>query len=414
MATGGPEDALPGSGLLGGRRGRATLVMLALRIAYAYNWFDLGPALPAISSEFGLAPTAWGELVAVFLVGAGLLQVPSGLLARRYGTRAVSIAGAALLGVAGVAAGLAPSFPALLVLRFVGGAGAGLFFSPAIALVGQLYPEGERGVPVGTFSSAFSAGAGLGIFGPALLVPLIGWRGSFVVGGVVLVALLLPALGAVPRTVGPPPPADRRAPTGVPAALRSRGVWAIGIAFIGLEGASLSAAQYFVPFAETIQGWTPALAGAVGALFVFPSFFGGPPGGHVAERFASRRTQMILATALPSALLVLVPVAGLAATCAIAVTFSFGFGMVYAMMYVVAPYLPGIRADEVSLAIGLLNAIQISGGAAVAQVTAFVVEHDGYTWAWVSLAGLVLLPLAALAFVPVIQRPGEAPKPGPE
>ncbi|HEY6239023.1 MAG TPA: MFS transporter, partial [Thermoplasmata archaeon] len=115
------SGTLTGTGTFGGARGRATLVMLGLRVAYAYNWFDLGPALPALSAQFGLAPTAWGELVAAFLVGAGLLQVPSGLLARRFGTRATSIVGAALLGVAGIASGLAPSFPALLVLRFLGG-----------------------------------------------------------------------------------------------------------------------------------------------------------------------------------------------------------------------------------------------------------------------------------------------------
>lgn len=390
---------LSGAGAFGGARGRATLLLVGLRVAYAYNWFDLGPALPTLSTQFGVAPTAWGELVAAFLLGAGLFQVPSGLLARRYGTRTLSLGGAALLGVAALASAFAPTFPALLALRFASGAGAGLFFSPAIALVAEMYAPGERGIPVGTFSSAFSAGAGLGVFVPALLIPLIGWRPSVALGGVALLLLLLPATRAVPREVGAPLP-EPVGGRGRPRALGSRAVWVIGLSFVGLEGASLSAGQFFVPFAQTVHAWSPALAGAVGALFVFPSLFGGPPGGRLTERFTNRRTQMLVATAGPALLLLLLPVAGLAVTALIAIVFSFAYGMVYAMMYVLAPYLPGVAADEVSLAIGLFNGIQLSGGAMVALAMGAAVDRLGYSVAWPLLGVAVLVPLGLLALLP--------------
>jgi predicted MFS family arabinose efflux permease len=377
---------------------RATLLLIALRTAYAYNWFSIGPALPSVSAAFGVPPSAWGGLIAAFLIGAGALQVPSGLLARRYGTRSISLVGAALLGGAALASGFAPSYLALVALRGLAGAGAGLFFSPAIALVGSLHPEGRRGVPVGVFSSAFSAGAGLGVLGSALLIPWIGWRGSLLFGGVVLLALTLPSVWAIPATVGQPPRTPPR--RGLPFALRSPAVWAMGIAFIGLEGVSLSAGQYFVPFAESVHGWAPPLAGAIGALFVFPSFFGGPVGGRLTERSTRRRTQMALATAVPAALILLVPYAGLAGTAAIGIAFSVSYGMVYAMMYVLAPYLPGLPPDEVPLAIGLFNGIQLCGGAAVAFAAAIVVGTWGYSAAWTMLGVATLAPLAVLAWVP--------------
>ena len=405
MARPGAEFRLAGSGLFGGPRGRANLLLVSLRVAYAYNWFDLGPALPVLSGAFGLSPTAWGGLVAAFLLGAGATQVPSGLLARRFGTRALTLVGAALLGAAALASAFAPSFAVLVVLRGVSGAGAGLFFSPAIALVGELYPTGQRGVPVGLFSSAFSAGAGLGVFASALLIPFIGWRGALAIGGVAILVLLPLAVRSVPPTVGAPLP-RRPDDRGWPDALRARGVWAIGLAFVGLEGASLSAVQYFVPFAESVHGWSAALAGGVGALFVFPSFFGGPPGGRLAERFTNRRFQMVVATAVPALLLLFLSGAGLAGTIAIAVVFSFSYGMVYAMMYVVAPYLPGVRRSEVSLAIGLFNGIQLAGGALVAQLAAVTVDRFGYATAWTVLAILVVIPLGVLAAVP---RTGRGP-----
>jgi MFS family permease len=380
---------------------RATVALILLRIAYAYNWFDIGPGFPALSATFDLTPTDWGILLAAFLAGAGLWQVPSGLLARRYGTRIVSIAGAALLGGASLASAASPSFDVLVGVRFLAGAGAGLFFSPAIALVGSLHAEGRRGVRVGIFSSAFSAGAGLGVFGSALLIPYIGWRGSLAVGGVALLVLVLAGLLLIPDGAGRPeprPPARSLvAPGGV---LRSRAVWAIGLAFVGLEGASISAGQYFVPFAEQVRGWAPALAGGVGAVFVFPSFFGGPVGGRLVERDARRRTQMLLATAGPASLLFFVPYLGLAGIVVVAAVFSVGYGMVYAMMYVLAYYLPGVGAPELPLAIGLFNGIQLAGGACVSLVAGDVIARWGYASGWEVLTAMVLVPLALLAFVP--------------
>jgi predicted MFS family arabinose efflux permease len=383
-----------------GAPGRATLALIALRVLYAYNWFSIGPALPAIGAEFGVGSAAWGLLLAGFFVGAGLLQVPAGLLARHWGTRRVSLLGAALLGGAAVAAGAAPNFDALWTLRFVTGAGAGLFFSPAISLVASLHPEGERGVPVGIFSSAYTVGAGLGIFVSALLLGPLGWRATMAVGGVAMLFVLAVTGWAIPSWAGAPsarPNAGRR---GLPSALTSRAVWGIGLSFIGLEGASLSAGQYFVPYAEAIRHWAPALAGAVGALFVFPSFFGGPVGGRLAERFTNRRTQLVLLTALPSAALVAIPILGLVPVLLIAMMFSFCFGAVYAIMYILPPYLREVRPDEQPLAIGLFNGIQLTGGALVASLAAVAVSTWGYPQLWWILGGSAILTLVALPLVP--------------
>lgn len=385
---------------------RATAALIGLRIAYAYNWFDIGPALPAIGTQFGVSGAGWGILVASFLIGAGLLQVPAGLLAQRYGTRTVTVAGAALLGAAAIASAASPNFAALVASRLIAGAGAGLFFAPAIGLVASLHPEGRRGVPVGVFSSAFSAGAGLGVFASALIVPELGWRTALLIGGLLVVVLLGVGELAVPRSAGGPLTARRAERRGLPAALRSPGVWAVGFAFIGLEGASLSAGQFFVPYALLDRGWAPALAGAVGALFVFPSVFGGPVGGRMTERYTNRRTQMAVFTALPAALLLAVPWVGLTEVAAIAVTFSVTYGMVYAMMYVLPPYLPGLTAEDTPLAIGVLNGVQLLGGSLIAYAAGAVVARYGYAPAWQLLGVAGIATLVFLAFVP---RTGSSP-----
>jgi MFS transporter, ACDE family, multidrug resistance protein len=389
---------------------RATTILIALRIGYAYNWFDIGPGLPAIGTTFGVGPADWGLLIAVFLVGAGGLQVPAGFLSRRYGPRAVSIAGAGVLAISGVASALAPSFDVLLATRLVAGVGAALFFSPAIGLVASLYPAGRRGLPVGTFSSAFSAGAGLGILGSSLLIPELGWRGSMAVGGVALAILVVLALALVPTTAGTPPPRESTASPGMPRALRFRGVWAIGLAFIGLEGAEFVTGQFIVPYGESVEGWSITLAGIVGMMFVLPSLFGGPLGGRVAERHRNHRTQFVVASVIAAGVLALLPVVGLAGAILIGIVFSVAYGFLYAVMYVIPHFWREVPPEEVPLAIGLLNSIQLSGGALVSFFFGWVVSVRSYAVAWEVLAALLLATLVAIVALPATPLPSDGPR----
>ncbi len=341
-----------------------------------------------------MGPAELGILVSAFLVGAGILQVPAGLLSRRFGARAVSIAGVALLAVAGAASAVAPSFASLVALRLAAGAGAGLFFSPAIGLVASLYPSGQRGLPVGTFSSAFSTGAALGIVGGSILVPWVGWRASLLFGGGMLGLLAVLAVLLIPRAAGPPAPERER--VGTPRALRYRPVWAIGFAFVGLEGASFATGQFIVPWGESVAGWSILLAGLVGMTFVFPSTFGGPVGGTIAERHRNHRTQFVLAVVAGALVLAALPVAGLAAAVAIGIVFSFLYGFVYAVMYVLPHFWRDLPAGEVPLAIGLFNSIQLSGGAAVAIGFGWIVEARSYAVAWEYLAAAMVVGLGVL------------------
>ncbi len=378
---------------------RSTLVLIALRVGYAYNWFSVGPALPEIGSTFHVGPEDWGILVAAFLVGAGLFQVPAGLLARHYGPRSVSLWGVGLLAAGGIASALSPSFAILVALRLASGVGAALFFSPAIGLVGSLYPQGHRGVPVGTFSSAFSLGAALGIVGTAVLVPPLGWRGAILFGGVLLGALTLLGLAAIPRAAGGPP-AERPRRSGIPTALRFRGVWAIGIAFIGYEGATFATGQFIVPWGESVRDWSILLAGVVGMMFVLPSVAGGPVGGYFAERFRNHRTQLALAAVLGAVMIALLPIAGLAAAIAIGCAFSFGYGIVYAVMYVLPHYWRELPSEEIPLGIGLFNSIQLAGGAGVSFLFGWIVETRSYGLAWEVLPLVAVSTLLALFALP--------------
>jgi predicted MFS family arabinose efflux permease len=376
-------------------RSRATALLIALRFGYAYNWFDIGPALPRIGSTFGVGPGAWGLLVAAFLVGAGLSQVPAGLLARRHGERPVTFGGVGLLAAAALAGALSPSFGFLLVSRVLAGVGAGLFFSPAIGWVGRLFGPGERGLPVGAFSSAFSAGAAAGVVGSALLVPAVGWSASLAVGAVGLGAVTAVAAVLIPGPTVVPAPRATRLPGGR-GAWRGRSVLAVGLAFVGFEGAAFATGQFVVPFGETVHLWPAWLAGVVGSSFVLPSVVGGPVGGVVAERSMHHRTQLAGVTVAGAIALAALPFAGVEAAVAIGSVFSFAYGFAYAVMYVLPHYWPGLSAAEIPLAIGVFNAIQLGGGAAVSAAFGLLVQVGSYPLGWEFAAAVQVVTLLAL------------------
>jgi predicted MFS family arabinose efflux permease len=389
-------------------RARATTLLIALRFGYAYNWFDIGPALPRIGSTFGVGPGAWGLLVAGFLLGAGAAQVPAGLLARRHGERPVAFAGAGLLAVAALASAFAPSFAALLAMRLAAGIGAGLFFSPAIGWVGRMFGPGERGLPVGGFSSAFSAGAAAGVVGSALIVPAFGWSAGLVVGAVGLGAVTLVAMALIPRETVRALPSSREPSARSDAAWRGRSVLAIGLAFVGFEGATFATGQFVVPFGEAVRLWPAWLAGAVGSSFVLPSVVGGPVGGVVAERSMRHRTQLIGVTIVGAAAVATLPFAGVAAAIAIGSVFSFAYGFAYAVMYVVPHFWTDLPPREIPLAIGLFNAIQLGGGALVSAAFGALVQARSYAVGWEFLAAVQVATLLALvALRPTV--PGRHP-----
>ncbi len=256
---------------------------------------------------------------------------------------------------------------------------------------------------MGTFSSAFSAGAALGIVGSSVLVPLVGWRGALLVGGVALGVLAVLALLAIPSRAGAPLP---RSPRGGrwPSALRYPGVWAIGLAFIGTEGAAFATGQFIVPFGETVRDWSILLAGVVGMMFVFPSVFGGPVGGWVAERHRNHRTQFLVATLAAAGVLALVPLAGVVTAILIGIVFSFGYGVIYAVMYVLPHFWKEVPTEEIPVAIGLFNSIQLSGGACVSFLFGWVVAQYSYAVAWEFLPVMMLATLGFLVALPVTPR----------
>jgi MFS transporter, ACDE family, multidrug resistance protein len=390
-----------------GSRRTAVAVLVVARVAYAYNWYAVGAVLPLIGRSLDASTAQLGIVLGAFLVGAALFQIPAGLASVRFGARPVSLAGIGLFGAAGVASAFSTGWPELAALRFVAGAGAALFFSPALGLIASYYPGPQKGPVIGLYNGGFNLGGALGLLLGASIGVADGWPFALGYGGIALLALTLLALWLVPSGAGGTGEVRRGAPATaiVRRVLASRPIWALSVAIAGFWGAVYVVGQYFVDFAAVDHpGWGIPTAALLTALVVLVAAPAGPLGGWLAERGGDRRLLLGACTLAGSLLLFTLPYAPLPALVGILLVFGLLEGIVFAVTYVIPAYLPESEGEGLALGLSVVNSVQVLLGGALAIAFGFVAQSAGFGTAWLFAGAVGLAPLVVLLWIPQSRR----------
>ena len=154
-------------------------------VGYAMDGFDLlilGFMLSAISADLNLTPGQAGSLVTWTLIGAVFGGIVFGALSDRYGRIRVLTWTIMLFAIFTGLCAFATGYWDLLIYRTIAGIGLGGEFGIGMALAAEAWPARHRA----RVSSYVALGWQVGVLGAALLTPLllpiIGWRGMFLVG----------------------------------------------------------------------------------------------------------------------------------------------------------------------------------------------------------------------------------------
>jgi ACS family glucarate transporter-like MFS transporter len=249
-----------------------------------------------ITADLELTDTEFGWALSAFALGYAVFQTPTGMLADRFGPRlvlaAVVIIWSIFTGLSGAVQGLI----ALVIVRFLFGAGeAGAFPGMARAIYSWI-PMRERGIAQGVNFSGGRLGAAFALPLVAGMVESLGWRTSFVilmlVGFVWAVGWYVwfrndpaehPGVGAEERQVilttrqqaGPSTVAAR--PLSAVALFRSRNLWLLMLQYFASNFTFFFCLSWLFPYLKkTYQlesvtaGWyaaAPFVAGALGNIF---------------------------------------------------------------------------------------------------------------------------------------------------
>jgi AAHS family 4-hydroxybenzoate transporter-like MFS transporter len=145
---------------------------------------------PSIAREWGLSPSAMGPVFSSALVGLMIGYLVLSPLADRIGHRRMVIAATTSFSVLTVLTTFVPSVEMLLVARLFTGIGLGAAAPSAIALTSEFAPRRRRATFVLVIYCGFSLGFVAAGAVAGTLMPALGWRSMFLVGGVVPLALV--------------------------------------------------------------------------------------------------------------------------------------------------------------------------------------------------------------------------------
>jgi MFS transporter, putative metabolite:H+ symporter len=204
-------------------------ILWLVGIGMFFDGFDIYVAGTVLASTLksGFSTLSQNALfVSVIFVGMMIGSFVTGFLGDRYGRRFTYQANLLMFGLASIAAAFAPNMTVLILLRFIIGVGLGAENVVGYSTMTEFVPARTRGRWLGLMAVFVVTGLPVASLIGYLVIPLLGWRAMFVLGGAraLVVWHMRKSLPESPRwleSVGRDAEADRLLRTiGMQAALR--------------------------------------------------------------------------------------------------------------------------------------------------------------------------------------------------
>ena len=354
------------------------------------------PMIPALAKTFEISQTTASLTITMFTLPGILFALFTGFLADRFGRRAVLIPSFCLFIFAGIACAFAPSFHALLALRFLQGMGAASLGVLNTTIIADTWAGRPMSTVIGYNMTVLNV--------CTAVYPLLGgilahfhWRLPFLLPIIALPALLVALKTPLPNpgVAGP----LKQYLYNVRCIFHNRALVGLlcitGVTFIMLYGPLITC---FPVLADNIFGSTTAAIGGAIAFFSVGAAFSASQLGKLYSKFSPRAlllfsqtlyvVSMVLLINTPSLIWALLPIA----------LFGLGQGM----------NIPNVQAQLLSVAtatqrasVMAVNGMLLRLGQSLAPVSfSFIMVNAGIEWGFymgIVLAGTIAV--LAMAFV---------------
>jgi len=369
---------------------RNSISIISSRAIYGLNWYNVSPIVILIVNTFFIKFEQSGLIHTAFLLGAALMNIPSGYIANKIGAKNTAMAGMYILSIATILSGFSWDFYSLLFFRFLVGVGAGLYFAPVIKLLRIIFPRERQGFALGLYSAAFNLGAGFAIATWYLVASVVGWRFSLVIAGIVALLITIENHIVLPNDK---PGSNFR----VSHIFKNKNVLGIAFGCAGFWGAYFTASQFYDAYVVKELNLESSIAGIISSAILITGILGGPLFGFVSDILKKRRTILILLTSAMAIDFIIVPFSGYY----LAIFNSFLIGAisagVFSIMYAVPSLDNSIPNELIPLALGILNSFQIAIGSLIPYVFSFIADNFSFFYAWIFLA------IYAIATLPILK-----------
>lgn len=416
------------------------IVLAMIFIVYMIAGADranIGVVVPYMKSEFHLSNTDIGSLTSLFYLTYAAVQIPSGYLFGKLGTRGIFVGSVLLTSLSTLATGVVSSVFQLKAARALLGFAEGPINIGIVSTINRWFPAHEHGFAAGVFISAMK-------FAPAFVPPLcaylvitVGWRHVFTIFAVpgTLAALLWlwlvrddPArVARVSREE-----ADYIKGTGQQQIQSAKGqaagsiwfdklirgrsveplqsygeillswnVWGCAMGYFFIVGITYTIMTWVPTYLVTVKHFSVMKMGAVASAPWVGAIFGSLLGGWLSDRaFRQRRKPVMMITSLSTIAMMFamlyapndpVMLAGLFFLAGSLLNLGFSTFLVYPMGLVVK--------ERVPFAASIVNTCGSVGGAFAPFVVGVILDKLDWNWVFGFLALLALLAFGILCSI---------------
>ena len=156
----------------------------------AFDYFILVMVIDRIAADFHTKISAVSYALFLTLAFRPLGALVFGIIADRFGRRPAMMGSILLYAAVELASGFAPTLTSFIALRALFGIGMGGEWGVGASLAMESVPAESRGLLSGILQQGYPAGNLLAAVAAWVLLPLIGWRGMFMVGAVPAVLVI--------------------------------------------------------------------------------------------------------------------------------------------------------------------------------------------------------------------------------
>jgi SHS family lactate transporter-like MFS transporter len=161
----------------------------------AFDYFIVVMVIDRIAADFHTKISAVSYALFLTLAFRPVGALIFGVIADKFGRRPSMMASILLFTAVELASGFAPSLQVFLILRAIFGIGMGGEWGVGASLCMETVPAESRGIVSGILQQGYPAGNLLAAVAAWTLLPLIGWRGMFIVGAIPAILIVFIRMG---------------------------------------------------------------------------------------------------------------------------------------------------------------------------------------------------------------------------
>ncbi|TLM67175.1 MAG: MFS transporter [Deltaproteobacteria bacterium] len=213
-APGGPDRGLPSAGRGAAEvpvtRSPASLLLICCLVSFAcfLGSYLRIPVVPLYAAGLGATTAEVGAINAAFMLMAGLLAIPAGLVSDRVGRRTVVLGGLLIIAASSFLLYLSATPTAMIAVYLIFGIGLAAFSPAMMSYVADIAPPARLGRAYGMYTIAANVAMMLGPAAGGLLGTMLGLRAVFLVSGALTLLMVIVAGTCLPAAAarsGPQP-----------------------------------------------------------------------------------------------------------------------------------------------------------------------------------------------------------------